>query len=88
MSTVSNSEGLAPAVPVPEPVVEETVLPELSNGITPSGQPSLPVVEEIVPATMPVSDSERLSEVPVSVEYRSPVEAVPGVGGIPGVQAE
>lgn len=66
----------------------EPELPVFSNGITPSGQPSLPVVEEIVPATMPVSDSERLSDVPVSVEYRSPVEAVPGSGGIVGVQPE
>ncbi len=63
---------------------EEEVLPTFNNGITPAGPAPLPVLTEPVPRA--VIDPSVAPVVPL--EYRSPVEAVPGVGGIPGVQAE
>ena len=59
-------------------------IPTFNNGITPQGQPPLPVLTEPVPRA-----EIDPAEAPVfTLEYRSPVEAVPGVGGIAGVQAE
>ena len=70
---------------VPEPAApEEEVLPTFNNGITPGGQPPLPVITEPVPRA--AVDPSVAPE--ITLEYQSPVEAVPGAGGIPGVQAE
>ncbi len=75
MSTLEQS---APQAPV------EESLPTFNNGITPLGQPPLPVLTEPVPRA-----EIDPSVAPVfTVEYRSPVEAVAGVGGIAGVAAE
>ncbi len=76
MSTLEQSAPQAP--------VEEESLPTFNNGITPLGQPPLPVLTEPVPRA-----EIDPSVAPVfTVEYRSPVEAVAGVGGIAGVAAE
>jgi hypothetical protein len=63
---------------------EEPVLPVFNNSITPLGQPPLPVITEPVPR----AEIDPSVAPEVTIEYRSPVEAVPGVGGIPGVAAE
>lgn len=61
--------------------------PGFNNGITPAGQPEPPVLEELVPM-IPREQVETDYVVPTDVQYRQPVEKVPGVGGILGVQAE
>ena len=46
--------------------------------------------DTFTPATQPITDQQRreLGEFPnLDTPYQPPVEAVPGVGGIPGVQA-
>lgn len=69
-------------------------LPVVNNGITPTGQPEPPVVEEFPSMVMPVTDEER-REYPdhhmstsADQPWRPEPEAVPGVGGIPGVSVE
>ncbi len=69
---------------VPEAAAEEEVLPSFNNGITPGGQPPLPVITEPVPRA--AVDPSVAPE--ITLEYQSPAEAVAGVGGILGVQAE
>lgn len=69
------------------PEVAPEALPELpvfSNGITPGPQPALPVLTEPVPRA--AIDPSVAPE--PTTEYRSPIEAVPGSGGIVGVQPE
>ena len=62
----------------------ETELPTFNNGITPPNPVPPPPVDEVVPRA-----AIDPSVAPVAPEqYQSPVEAVPGVGGIPGVSAE
>lgn len=84
MSSVSDNPQMAPApelVPVQE---EEELLPVFANSRSPQAQPPSPILDGIVerlpvdPTVAPV-----ISEV-----YVSPVEAVPGSGGIAGVTAE
>ena len=67
----------------PEQSVEQE-LPSFNNGITPGGQPPLPVITEPVPRA--AVDPSVAPE--ITLEYQSPAEAVAGVGGILGVQAE
>lgn len=74
---------------------EQEQLPVFNNGITPNKLVSVPVVEEFPPMLpLPVTDDQRraLGEHHLNLSgelpYQAPVEAVPGVGGIPGVQAE
>ena len=76
---------MSTAYTTPEPAAaEEEVLPTFNNGITPRPQTPPPVITEPVPM-LPVDPEEA----PVFREqYQSPVEAVPGVGGILGVQSE
>jgi hypothetical protein len=71
-------------VPVAAPVEDSDSTPTFNNGITPQGQPAPPLVTELVPR---VSVDPSVAPV-ITLDYSSPVEAVPGVGGIPGVQAE
>ena len=59
-------------------------IPTFNNGITPPNPPPPPVLTEYVPRA-PVDPEEAPV---VREQYQSPVEAVPGVGGIPGVSAE
>ncbi len=71
-----------------------TDLPVLNNGITPAGQPLPPEVTEFIPADLPVLDQQRREfpdhHMSTSAEqpWKSPVEAVAGVGGIAGVSEE
>jgi hypothetical protein len=75
MSTLPNEQA---------PVEQSEPLPVFNNGITPAGQPSPPVLTEPVPrAEIDPSVAPEYTTV-----YQSPVEAVPGVGGIAGVQSE
>ena len=76
---------MSTAYTVPEPAAaEEEVLPEFNNGVTPRPQAPPPVITEPVPMV-----AVDLSLTPPDVDqYKAPVEAVPGVGGILGVQAE
>lgn len=82
---------------VPEPAVDaaqEPELPVFNNGITPPNAPPPPVVEGIPPRDpLPMTDAERTAgtfhmNIDHETTYKSPVEAVAGVGGIAGVQAE
>lgn len=70
--------------PTPAAPAEEPVLPVFNNGITPQGQPPLPVITEPVPCAEVNTDYTP----PTDLVYRPPVEAVAGVGGIAGVTAE
>jgi len=76
MSTEYQLPEVAPA--------EDPVLPTFNNGITPVGPAPLPVLTEPVPR----AEIDPSVAPVISTQYVSPVEAVPGVGGIPGVQAE
>jgi hypothetical protein len=62
----------------------EPELPTFNNGITPPNPLPAAPVDGVVPR-LPIDPTVA----PVAPEqYQSPVEAVPGVGGIPGVSAE
>lgn len=62
-------------------------LPIFNNGITPSKLVVTPVLDAPVPRR-PVEELEDYVIPANTVLNLAPVEAVPGVGGIPGVQAE
>lgn len=81
MSTINPSD------PISAPS-ESDSLPTFNNGITPLNAPPPPVVTELIPAVMPVSNAELNANSNPEQPYTPPVEAVPGVGGILGVQAE
>ena len=76
---------MSTAYNVPESAAaEEEVLPTFNNGITPPNAPPPPLVEGPVPrAAIDPSVAPVASD-----QYKAPVEAVAGVGGILGVQAE
>jgi len=66
------------------PANTEPELPMFNNGITPPKPEPIPELTEF-PPRVPITDDYT---VPTDLVYRPPVEAVQGVGGIPGVQAE
>ena len=85
MLNMQKETTMSTAYTTPEPAAaEEVVLPTFNNGITPPNAPPPPVVEGIVPrAAIDPSVAPVASD-----QYTAPVEAVPGVGGIPGVQPD
>ena len=86
MLNMQKEKAMSTAYNVPESAAaeEEEVLPEFDNGITPRPPAPPPVITEPVPM-LPVD----LSLTPLdNNQYKAPAEAVPGVGGILGVQAE